>query len=183
MLTCFLGLAALPARAEESPAPAPTALTLTPADAADLALRNSLQLQRDAKALEQAEARLRQARALGKFTSQASASASLAMPTTPYVDNFNHQFCVSLSKPVYTGHRLELQSALARRGIEAASARAAVTASETAQAARTLCYNILRLDMLANVANQRATAVAEHLRITRAMETEGTVPLFEVVQA
>ncbi len=183
MLTCFLWLASLPARAEETPAPAPTALTLTPADAADLALRNSLQLQRDAKALEQAEARLRQARALGKFTSQASASASLTMPTTPYVDSFNHQFRVSVSKPIYTGHRLELQSALARRGIEAAGARAAVTSSETAQAARTLCYNILRLDMLANVASQRATAVAEHLRITRAMEAEGTVPMFEVVQA
>ncbi|MEN6304056.1 MAG: TolC family protein, partial [Armatimonadia bacterium] len=189
MLACLLWLTAGAALAQEAQAAqpavasqAPTELTLTPAQAAELALRNSLQLQRDAKSVEQAEARLKQAQTIGKTTTAASASLTHRAP----VKNsrpFNEILSVALNKPLYTGHRLETQTALAKRGIEAASARAAVTASETALAARTLAYNILRLDMLASVTNQRATAVAEHLRITRAMEAAGTVPHFEVVQA
>ncbi|MEN6549300.1 MAG: TolC family protein [Armatimonadia bacterium] len=189
MLACLLWLTAGAALAQEAQAAqpavasqAPTELTLTPAQAAELALRNSLQLQRDAKSVEQAEARLKQAQTIGKTTTAASASLTHRAP----VKNsrpFNEILSVALNKPLYTGHRLETQTALAKRGIEAASARAAVTASETALAARTLAYNILRLDMLASVTNQRATAVAEHLRITRAMEAAGTVPNFEVVQA
>lgn len=186
MLACLLWAATGAARAQEAqPAAAaqPSAdLTLTPAQAAELALRNSLQLQRDARSVEQAEARLRQAQTIGKTTTAASASLTHRAPvknTKP----FNEILSVALSKPLYTGRRLETQTALAQRGIEAASARAAVTASETALAARTLAYNILRLDMLANVTNQRATAVAEHLRITKAMEAAGTVPNFDVVQA
>lgn len=189
VLACLLWAATGVALAQEvqpaepaAAAQAPAELTLTPAQAAELALRNSLQLQRDAKSVEQAEARLKQAQTIGKTTTAASATLTHRAPvknTKP----FNEILSVALSKPLYTGHRLETRTALAQRGIEAASARAAVTASETALVARTLAYNILRLDMLASVTNQRATAVAEHLRITKAMEAAGTVPNFEVVQA
>jgi outer membrane protein TolC len=190
VLASVLWIAPITGHAQEAAAqPAPAAvqqraeLTLTPAQAAELALCNSLQLQRDAQTVEQAQARLKQAQALWKSTAQASAAANYAAPTKGVLDSFTELLSVSLRKPLYTGHRLETQTALARRNIEAAAALAPITATQTALAAQTLAYNIMRLDMLANVSSQRATAVAEHLRIARAMEAAGAVPQFEVVQA
>lgn len=191
LLACLLCLTPGVGKAQEAPAAQATPaaagqaseLTLTPAQAAELALRNSLQLQRDAQSVVQAQARLKQAQVLGKPFSQAKASASYCDPVKGVLDSFNESISVSLSKPLYTGHRLETQTTLAQRGIEAASARATVTSNETALAARVQAYNILRLDLLASVASQRATAVAEHLRITKVMEAAGTEPAFEVVQA
>lgn len=190
VLAAIVWISPIAVQAQEAaapPAPAavqqPAELILTPAQAADLALRNSLQLQRDAQTLEQARARLKQAQVLGKATTAASAAANYAAPTKGILDSFTELISISLRKPLYTGRRLETQTELARRNIEVAAALAPITATQTALTAQSLVYNILRLDLLASVASQRATAVAEHLRITRAMEASGAVPQFEVVQA
>ena len=161
----------------------PAALTLTPAEAAALALRNSLQLRRHATSVQQAEARLRQAQTQSNATTSASAYSSWTTPTPAAIRSLTEGITVTLTKPLYTGRRVQTQTELARRNVDVAGAQAPVTASDLTLNAYQQIYNILRLEQLAGVSSQDATTVAEHLRVTKAMEAQGTVANFEVVQA
>ena len=85
--------------------------------------------------------------------------------------------------PLYMGgrDRFSRQAAAGRRGCGCWSVEAAKLA--VVQAARRAVLNLLRLQQLAAVAQQKVTGVAEHLRITNAMFEAGATPRFEVVQA
>jgi outer membrane protein len=183
------------AMGQPAPAPAPTKLVLNPLSAAQLALRNSLDLQVDREGIEQALARIDQAEATGKLTAQLSAQvswmgpiATLSIPGSPgggfsLGNVFNDQETLSLSHPLYTGGRLAAQRNLAKRGVDLARVRPEATARATALAARDVVYTILRLKQLGDVASQRATAAAEHLALSQKLFEGGTVAKFEVVQA
>jgi outer membrane protein TolC len=175
----------------------PARLVLTPLTAADLALRNSIDLQIDAKAIEEAVARLRQAESGGKLTGDVSAKLAWSGPITsltlPGPNNTTETFALaplfsqtetlSLNQPLYTGGRVPAQRNLAKRGIDLAKTQPSVTARTTALAAESLTYNVLRLAQLYDVSIQSATATEEHLKLSQKLYDAGTVARFEVIQA
>jgi outer membrane protein len=179
-----------------TPAPVPAAegatLTVTPESAAALALQNSLDLQISAASVREAQAKVRQAYGLDDLNLTASALLARKGPVATVTINNEtmtlgspdvRNFTLSLSKPLYTGGRLEQAQRLAKLGVEVQTASAGIVRHGVDLAAREAVYNTLRLEQLTNVAQQAAGAVAAHLDLSRKLMDAGVVARFEVVQA
>jgi outer membrane protein len=174
----------------------PGRLELTPLETARMALERNPDLQAQAEAIQEALARLEQARAGRSLRVNLEGSAmrmgpirSLTMPEE--MDGVSiklglehiEQAAVSFTQPLYTGKRVERAAELAEHGVEAATGGRQVAARALVLGAQEAAYGALRASQLAAVAAARVTAVAEHVKVSQALEQEGLVAEFEVVQA
>lgn len=186
--TAATGVARLPALA--------TPVRLTPDLAAALAVQRSTEAAIDAQQINAAQGLLKEARAMRHLTVDSEASYSWSGPvktfaippalgggTIQFIPPAIHRETLRVTQPLYTGGRFMYANRAARANIAAAQGDAQATLVELVLAARQAVYGVLRLQQLVVVVEQRLTAVAEHLRIARAMFEAGTVARFEVVQA
>ena len=90
---------------------------------------------------------------------------------------------LDLVKPIYTAKRIERTQDLALRQLETRKISKAVVERALDLTAHELAYNVLRSEQLAEVAEQRASAVAAHLDLSKKLMRGGVVAKFEVVQA
>lgn len=201
---CLLGVLLTAAAMAQPPAEPPpqrlpdlgTPLRVTPDTAAQLAVSRSTQIAINEQQVVSARGQLREVKAMTRVHVDGSASYTRSGPPTTFElpgdtggqtiefsPTASHRESVQVTLPVYTGGRLRFATRAAHAGIAAAEQGGMATAVQTAIAARQAVYGVLRLQQLVIVAEQRLTAVAEHLRIAQAMFDAGTAPRFEVVQA
>jgi outer membrane protein TolC len=170
------------------------ALTLTPETAAALAVRRSTALALADQGVLSAQGLVKQAAALNKLTLDLQASYTRTGPavvvTLPgstesfqFSPSATHREALSATLPLYLAGRDKYAQQAAGAGVEAAQGSVQGALLSVALSARQVVLAILRLQQVAVVAQQRVTAVAEHLRVTTAMFDQGTTPRFEVVQA
>ncbi len=171
-------------------------LRLTPDQAAELALANSLELQIDAQSLEEAYARVRQAYASdnlqialeGRYVRMGPVSGFELPPELgggkmSFGSTEQSSGSLKIIKPLYTGHRVERQARAARSAVEATRYGQDITRLALSRAAHEAAYGVLLTGQLSEVAEELVTSNQEHLRIAQAMLEAGVVPRFEVVQA
>ena len=169
---------------------------LTPDTAARLVVERNIDLAISAEGIGQAQGRLEQARAADRLTAQLQATllrmgpvVSFTLPgsedgeSVEFGSSHSETLTFSASRPIYTGGRAALGRSLAREGVTSAELSLDSVRRALLLASQEGSYAILRLKQLAAVAASRATAVAEHLRLSEAMEQAGVVAHFEVVQA
>lgn len=170
----------------------------TPASAAALASQNSIDLQITAANIADAEAQLRQTFGLDDFRVSVSATIGrrgpIASATFPGGED-GEETVISLGdadirtgavnavKPLYTSGRIERTQQVALKALETRKLSRAVIERALDLAARQLVYEILRVEQLAEVAQERANAVAAHVDLSKKLMVGGVVPKFEVVQA
>ncbi len=208
---CLLGIllaaaaAAQPAAETPRPAPQPQAqrlpdlsspLRVTPDTAAGLAVARSTQLAINDQQVQAAQGKLSEVKAMSNPRVTGTASyvrqepgGSMTLPEEMGGGSITlsptrvHEEAVQATLPVYlSGQDADARRA-ARAAVEAAQGSVLQTRLQTALSARQGVYAVLRTQQLEVVAQQRLTAVAEHLRIARAMFDTGAAPRFEVVQA
>ena len=184
----------LPPGVVTPPAPPvfPQVLTLTPAQAADLAAQRALEIQQAREGVEIAEAAVTQARVGQRLTGSATLLEGRDGPVSHVTlngtsitlgSNIIRTGTLTLTQPLYTGGRVEAQIRAAQAGVSAAGAQTVTTIRGIRRAAEEGIYGILRAQELAEVARRQVEANREHLRIAQAMFDAGTVPQFEVVRA
>jgi len=185
---------ALPAGVARPPAPPtfPNTLTLTPAQAADLAEQEALEIQEAREDIAQAQAAVSQAQVGQHVQAGITATEGREGPSSSITFNGQsfeimssiiRQESVSVTQPLYTGGRVESQIAAARAGVGAAVAETDTTIRAIRLAAEEAAYAVLRTTELAGVAQREVDSNREHLRLAQAMLAAGTVAQFEVVQA
>ena len=169
---------------------------VTPESAAVLAVKNSIDLEITAATIREAEAQLRLAYGLDDVRLTASATygrrGPIATFSVPGPDGepasvklgdpeINSQQ-LDLTKTIYTNKRIEKAQDVALRALETRRLSRAVVSRALDLTAREIAYNVLRTEQLADVAGQRASAVAAHLDLTQKLVAGGVVPRFEAVQ-
>jgi outer membrane protein TolC len=180
---------AVPVTAEE--------LTLTPAQAGDLAVQVSLEVESAQQGIVQAEALIKEAHAEGGLNLDLSAEygrtgpiSSVSIPIsktktesfatgTPEIETAT----LSATQPIYSGGRIEIALRGARKLVTAAQQSVLAAGQGVRQAAQEAAYGVLRAEELDGVAHRETVAVQEHLRIAEAMFKAGTVANFEVIEA
>ena len=171
-------------------------LRLTPDSAAALAVDRSADVAIAEQAIASARGGLRRAEAMSGWQVQADASysrmgpsATISLPESMGGGELTlspsevEREAISATKPLYLGGRDKHAQSAAREGIVAAQEGKAGGMIGVAAVTRQAVFTTLLLQQLSAVAQQRLTAVAEHLRVTTAMFNAGTVARFEVVQA
>jgi outer membrane protein TolC len=167
-------------------------LRLTPDAAAALAVERSIDVALSEEQVNTARGFYRHVRAQkgllvdGTVTGTYSGPPqTIDLPTGPVdlVPPFAHRESLQVTLPLWLGGREAPAKRGARANIEAAQHNVHASEVQSAYLARQAVYGVLRLQQLVVVVQQRVTAIAEHLRIARAMFEAGTVARFEVVQA
>ena len=172
-------------------------LRLTPDAAASLAVQRSTDVALSLEQINAAQGLLRQVQAMRGLQVNGTASYTFTGPvqtidfptsgggteTIQLSSPRTHHETLTAALPLYAGGRDVYAIRAARAGIDAAHENVQTSEVQVAFAARQAVYGVLRLQQLVVVAQQRLTAVAEHLRIAGAMFDAGTVARFEVVQA
>jgi outer membrane protein len=173
-------------------------MQLTVSSAAALAVKNSLDMEIQASNIRQAQAQVRKAFGLDDFTLTAGATLGRRGPIasmklggedggegttiklgSPDISTQQLQ----LVKPLFTDGKIERAQQVAMRSLDVARLSRDVVSRALDLAARQACYNVLRTEQLADVAQQQAVAVAAHLDQSRKLSDGGVVPKFEVIQA
>lgn len=191
-LVLGLGLWVSAAWGQETPVVAPEALTLTPAQAADLAERQALEIRQAREGIAQAQAAVGQAQSGRNLQASATiiegrmgpvSTVTIDSQTLELGSDTIRQAMVNVSQPLYTGGRVESQVAAARAGVSVATAQTEVTIRALRRSAVEAVFAILRAKELAGVAQRQLEANREHLRLARARFAAGTAAQFDVVQA
>lgn len=169
-------------------------VTLTPGQAAALAVERSTDTAIAQQGVCTALGLLREAESLNKWTLAISGALTYQGPgstvTFPgstqsitFTPNTTHRETVAVNLPLWLSGRDSYSRAAARAGVQAAEENVQAAVLTVAFSARQAIYMLLRLEALVLVDQQNVTALAEHLRVTKAMFDAGTSPRFEVVQA
>jgi outer membrane protein TolC len=173
------------------------AMRLTVQSAAALAVKNSLDMEIQATNIRQAQAQVRKAFGLDDFTLTASATLGRRGPIPSWklpseggsgaaikigTADINTQQ-LQLVKPLFSDGQIERAQQVAMRSLDVARLSRDVVARALDLSARQACYNVLRTQQLAEVAQQQAVAVAAHLDQSQKLADAGVVPKFEVIQA
>ncbi|HEY3396553.1 MAG TPA: TolC family protein [Armatimonadota bacterium] len=194
-LTAGMALAADPPAAPVVPAPAPAVsspLELTPLQAGEAAVLESLDVRQAEEAVRQAQARQAQAQVGNQPTASIAAQLGVTGPVTKVTFNNQtisvgtpqvEQVVIQVAVPVYTGGRVEWAVRAAAAGVKASRTELEVTRRAIREAALEAAYGVLRASELAGVADRQVTSNQAHLRIAEAMLNAGTVAQFEVIQA
>ncbi|NSW56429.1 MAG: TolC family protein [Armatimonadetes bacterium] len=169
---------------------------ITPEQAAQIAVRESLQLDLNTATIQQAEADLLRALGLDDVTLSAGMTLGRTGPSTSTVytkpdgttgvresDNTITTQRLSLSKTLSIGRQLERQRKVARRSLDQARLSRDVVSRALDLTARELAYEVLRTEQIIRVAVDQANALAEHLAVSKDLLEVGSVARFEVVQA
>ncbi len=172
-------------------APVAQAIQVTPESAAELAVKNSIDLKITATSIAEAEAQVRKALGLDDLRLTAGLNLVLQPESKMTVGemsivtgkSFVESASLSAALPLYTGKAIEHSQELARRGLRATVLSRPVVARALDLAARETVFGVLRAEQLADVAQKQATAVAAHLDLSRKLADGGVVAKFEVVQA
>ena len=172
--------------------------SVTPSQAAQMAIDNSIDLQITAANIREAEAQLRQAFGLDDFRVTVGATYGRRGPIAtaefpagegedPTIIELGDPVIstqqLDLVKPLYSSKRIERTQSVALKTLETRKLSQAVVARALDLTARQASYGVMRAEQLAQVAQQQASAVAAHVDLTRKLMTEGVVPKFELVQA
>jgi outer membrane protein len=174
-----------------TPSALPAVLSLTPAQAAELAEQRAWEIRQAEESRVQAEAAVSQARSAKRLSGEVSLvegrmgpkqTANVGGQTITLGSDTIRQATLSLLQPLYTGGRVESQVQAAQAGVSVAEAQTEITIRAIRRAAQEGVYGILRTEELAEVARRQVEVNQEHLRIARAMFSAGTVAQFEVVQ-
>lgn len=173
-----------------------TVQQITPEQAAQIAVRDSLQLDLNAATIQQAEADLLRALGLDDITLSAGMTLGRTGPSTSTVytkpdgtpgiresDNTITTQRLSLNKTLGIGRQLERQRKVARSSLEQARLSRDVVTRALDITARESAYEVLRTEQIIRVAVDQANALAEHLAISKDLLEVGSVARFEVVQA
>lgn len=171
-------------------------LRLTPQTAAELAVQRSPDLAISEQDIAAAWASVRLAESQRGVRVQAQASytrmgptQSLTLPESmgggeiSFTSPESHIETLAVTKPLYLGERDRYARQAARAGVQAAEHSFQAGVVSIAVTAREAVFALLRFQQLSLVSERRVTAIAEHLRISRAMFEAGTTARFEVVQA
>ncbi|MEN6644234.1 MAG: TolC family protein [Armatimonadia bacterium] len=171
-------------------------LRLTPQTAAEVAVQRSADLAISEQGIAAARANVRLAESQKGLRVEAQASYTRMGPTQSitlpesmgggqisFTAPQSHIETLAVTKPLYLGERDRYARQAAQAGVQAAEQNLQAGIVSVAVAAREAVFTLLRLQQLSLVAEQRLTAIAEHLRIARAMFEAGTTARFEVVQA
>ncbi len=179
-----------PAAAAPAPTPALPDLVVDPDQAAALAIRNSTQLRIDAQTVEEAIAQLKQVWAMDGFDANVGASVMYQGPKPSLPPEFSsffvtvsHAETLSVSKPLWSGGRLEAAVAQARQGIKVAQSAADVTKLAAARLARDTVLKLGLDERLEGVDYATLAGLMEHERVTDKRYREGLIAFFEVAQA
>jgi outer membrane protein TolC len=186
----------IPVAAPGAVPPSAQPLTVTPVQAADLAVQASLEVQAAQTGVTQAQALIKQAHAEGGLNLDLSAEYGRTGPVS-YLDLslFGQKGVVAVSspeiesvtasatQPVYSGGRIEIALRGARHLVTAAQQSVVAAGHGVHQAALEAAYEVLRAQELAGVAHEQTTDTQAHLRIAQAMYHAGTVANFEVIEA
>lgn len=169
---------------------------ITPEQAAQLAIRDNLQLDLNSATIQQAEAELMRALGLADFTLSAGMTLGRTGPsrTTTYTkadgtvgvsesDNTITTQRLSLNKTLFIGRQLERQHKVASAALDQARFSRDVLCRALDLTARQAAYEVLRSEQIIRVAAEQANALAEHLALSKDLLAAGSVARFEVVQA
>ena len=180
----------------DQPASEEAAVELDPLGAARMALARNLDLQAQEEAIAEARAQLQQAFSINKLKAGLQGSVMRMGPVTSISlpaqmggmsiemgADHDERATVSLTQPIYTGKRAEYATSLARQGVDMAASGYEAARRQFALAAQETAYGALRTQQLAAIAEARVNAVVEHVKIAQAMQEEGLVAAFDVVQA
>ncbi len=161
-----------------------------------MALERNLDLQAQEEAIAEARAQLQQAFSMGRLTASLQGSVMRMGPVTSMTlppqmgggsiemgADHDERATLSLTQPLYTGKRAEHTIGVARQGVDMAASGYDVASHKLALAAQETAYGVLRAQQLAGVAEARVKAVTEHVKVAQAMQKEGLVAEFDVVQA
>ncbi len=174
-----------------STVPAAQAMQVTPESAAELAVKNSIDLKITATSIAEAEAQVRKALGLDdlrltaglNFVLQPESKMTVGEMSIVTGKSFVESASLSAALPLYTGKAIEHSQELARRSLRATVLSRPVVARALDLTARETVFGVLRAEQLADVAQKQATAVAAHLDLSRKLADGGVVARFEVVQA
>jgi outer membrane protein len=186
----------------------PAATPLSLQDAVGIALAQNFQYRQAAIEVAIAQSQVQQALAQERVTvgGVASYTQSSAEPlplegtiTIPGVGIINRPFFglntigatftneyilgLNLRYPLYSGHALEDQVAVAKANLDSARAQLAATAEQTVLSVRQAYYGIQQALGLVVSAQRAVAASAENLRVARDKFRAGTAARFDVLQA
>src|SRR5579883_1452984 len=181
---------------------------LTLAAAVSTALQQNLQVRTAAVQVALARAQLRQAEAgfqptvglQGSYTTQSSSGGSILSGTltVPGAGIVGQPFVaqvpslgaapswlvrLNVAYPLYTGHALEDQLAIARASVRSAEAAFAAVANQVALSVRQAYYGLELAQGTVGAAQRAVDAAQENVRVTAARVRVGTSPRFDLLQA
>lgn len=181
---------------------------LTLAEAVSTALRQNLQVRSAAIQVALARAQLQQAEAgfqptvglQGSYTTQSSSGGSVLSGTIsvpgagivgqPFVAQVpslgaapSWLFRLNVAYPLYTGHALEDQLAIARASVRSAEAAFAAITAQVVLSVRQAYYGVQLAQGTVAAAQRAVDAARENVRVTEARVRAGTSPRFDLLQA
>jgi outer membrane protein TolC len=181
---------------------------LTLAAAVSTALQQNLQVRTAAVQVALARAQLRQAEAgfqptvglQGSYTTQSSSGGSILSGTltVPGAGIVGQPFVaqvpslgaapswlvrLNVAYPLYTGHALEDQLAIARASVRSAEAAFAAVANQVVLSVRQAYYGLELAQGTVGAAQRAVDAAQENVRVTAARVRVGTSPRFDLLQA
>ena len=171
----------------------PEAVVVTPEQAARLAVERSWDIEAAVASVDEARARVREARALRGLYGSLDMSYTRQGPEPPSFEFMGERISffnahvrtqrIGFTKTLYTWGRHELTEHVAKLGALIAQDRSDMIRLATAQLALEKAYFVLLYDELLTVAVQNVTALREHERVAEEKHAEGLIAFVEVLQA
>lgn len=183
-------LGSIPAQAQEEPSAMPEKLALTIPEAIDLAWRNNIASIRQQDALEQAEARRKEARStylptlsLGADYSRYNTAQTYILNDALFTSSNSYGMALSLRQPIFDGfnywHTPKSRSASVRANEQAVRA----TRQGIAFDAKRLCYDLLKAQKLAEVQQRAVERSLEQLETSNARYELGSASMSDFLKS
>lgn len=162
-----------------------------------MALEQNRSVKRAAEAVEEAQAALRQALAVQRFTVSTSATVARQGPSSAIefpvgegrsvsittVPAMSWNLGVTAAQPLYHGGRLYYQELLASLGVDTARIGVERERQDVGHATRSLFLAVLQAQQLERVAAENVSRAARHLQDARARVEAETAPGYDVIRA
>jgi len=167
-------------------------LVVTPELASRLAVVSSHDLKINASTIEEARAKIREARGLSALRTSLSAGFTQQGPASgiefmgeriEFMVTEVQSYTLAVTKNLYDFGRTKLSVDLARRGVALAEQQGKSIEQLAAELAAEQCYTVLLSRELQTVALQNAAALEEHRRVAERLYHEGLIAFFEVSQS
>jgi outer membrane protein len=178
------------ARAQEAPAAVPEKLALTLPEAIDLAWRNNITSIRQQDALQQAEARRREARSTYLPSLSLSMGYSRYNTTQAYILNDqlfsssnSYGMNFTLRQPVFDGFNFIHTPKSRTASIHSGEQQVRSTRQSVAYDAKRLCYDLLKAQKLADVQQRAVERSQEQLATSKARYELGSASMSDYLKA
>ena len=157
-----------------------------------LCLKNNLSLQQSLKTVNEARARLLQAKSplypnlSAGYTyswNDPSLSMNFGGASIPIIYPNTYNTSVSLSQLIYSFGKVDNSVAMAGKSVDVARFNVKATENNLIFQTKKLFYQILLARKTAEIASEKLKSVQDHLRVAEDKYNEGTAPEFDVVKS